>query len=215
MIGEKLIEVRGQDENWDEKTQHQARQTFALFNRFMSEECKIGGLASLRQNHLASFVIFLRAEIYKHYGKSSKDEFRTIKELRKIAESKKVALRGIVGETLNRHLGAVRQLIKSARAQGVWIDSAIDVAELRAQRSKVDRARDKRPVMPVIVMKSVFQKPAFTGCAEWNWPYEKGDKVYHRALYYGPMLLHYEGARREEICGLEVDDVVINNGPHP
>ena len=213
-IGEKLIAVRAKDENWDEKTQRQARQVYELLRRFMVEEYEFDGLASLCQTHLAAFVAFLRDEIYKHHGKSERDHGRSITELRRIAASKPKALQGVEGETLNRHLGFLSQLVHYARAQGIRIDPEIDITALRSRKKNGGRARNKRAKMPAAVTRRIYQAPPFTGCADWDRPYELGKQVYHRALYFGPMLLDYTGARREEICGLCIDDVVTV-GPIP
>jgi integrase len=59
----------------------------------------------------------------------------------------------------------------------------------------------------------IFQATPFTGCASWDQELEPGCAIYHRALYFVPLLLQYHGGRREEICGLEVDDVIA--GPIP
>src|SRR5690606_3370002 len=37
----------------------------------------------------------------------------------------------------------------------------------------------------------------------------------HRAEYFYPIIAHYSGARREEYCGLQIEDVILANGPHP
>ena len=37
-------------------------------------------------------------------------------------------------------------------------------------------------------------------------------KIFHCALYYVPILIYYTGCRREELCGLMVDDVIVDNG---
>jgi integrase len=208
--------VKAQDENWDPGTQDQARQTFALFNRFLAEVRKIKGFASLRQSDLASFVTFLRTEIYKFYGKSPRDETRTIAELREIAAAKDETLRGLVGATLNRHLGHIAQLARHARAQGIRIDRDLDFGDLRSRNKNGGRARDKRAKMPVNVTRRVFHAAPYVGCAAWDRPYEfkEGGFVYHRALYFEPMLLEYTGTRREETCGLCIDDVVTD-GPIP
>ena len=42
---------------------------------------------------------------------------------------------------------------------------------------------------------------------EWRRPVHARAPLYHRALYFATILLYYTGARREEICGLMVDDV--------
>jgi hypothetical protein len=77
-IGDELIRVRAKDERWDRKTQKQAGQLYALMDRFLVEACDIHGIAALTQQHLAKFVAFLRHDIYKFYGRSSKDAQRNI-----------------------------------------------------------------------------------------------------------------------------------------
>ena len=208
-VGERFIGVKAQDENWDPGTQDQARQTFALFNRYLAEERKIRGFASLRQSDLASFVTFLRTEIYKFYGKSPRDQTRTIVALREIAATKAETLRGLVGATLNRHLGHIAQLARHARAQGIRIDRDLDFGDLRAEKPKNTRNRDERKKMPLAVTQRVFHAAHFIGSAAWDRPYEfkEGGLVFHRALYFVPMLLEYTGTRREESCGLCVDDI--------
>ena len=214
-VGEKLIAVRAKDESWDAKTQKQARQIYKLTQRFMVEVHKLdGGLASLNQKHFASLVKFLRDEIYKHHGKSERDHNRSISELRKIASNKPKALRGLDGPTLNRHLGNLRQLLKHGQAQGIPIDREIEFVDLRSHKKNSGRARDKRPKMPVVVTTRVFHAPPSLGCLDWDSPYEPGDLVFHRALYFVPMMLEYTGTRREETCGLCVDDVYAE-GPIP
>ena len=170
-----------------------------MFNRFLAEERKINGFASLRQSDLASFVTFLRTEIYKFYGKSKRDETRTIAELKKIAAAKDQTLRGLVGGTLNRHLGHIAQLARYARAQGIRIDRDLDFGDLRAEKPKNTRDRDERKKMPLAVTQRVFHAAHFIGSAAWDRPYEfmEGGLVFHRALYFVPMLLEYTGTRRE------------------
>jgi len=211
-VGERLISVKKKDENWDTNTQDQARQTFDLLDRFLKQECKVEGLAQLRQQHASAFVDFLRNEIYKFYGKSPRDKTRTIAELRKIAADKPPATRGIVGGTLNRHIGNIEQLLGHARARGITVDRDIDLSGLRGRKPKNTRARDERPKMPTNVMKQVFAAPPYVGCADWDRPYDlqEGGPVFHRALYFVPMMLNYMGGRREEFCGLAIDDIVLD-----
>ena len=87
-VGEKLIKKNAKDQNWDKKLQKQNRQTYALLDRFLKEECELSDLAKLRQTHLSAFVYFLHQEIYVHYGKSLKDFDLTIEQLRAKAAEK-------------------------------------------------------------------------------------------------------------------------------
>jgi integrase len=65
----------------------------------------------------------------------------------------------------------------------------------------------------------LFKQPPFVNCAGWDRLSEEGPDgqslVYHGALYFIPMMIFYGGGRREEYCGLMVDDVIEDNGPYP
>ena len=207
-VGERFIGVKAQDENWDPGTQDQARQTFALFNRYLAEERKIKGFASLRQSDLASFVTFLRTEIYKFYGKSPRDQTRTIARSEKSQPPRHETLRGLVGATLNRHLGHIAQLARDARAQGIRIDRDLDFGDLRAEKPKNTRNRDERKKMPLAVTQRVFHAAHFIGSAAWDRPYE-----FRKGLCF---IGHYTLCRCcwsipardvKNSCGLCVDDI--------
>jgi hypothetical protein len=84
------------DNLWDEKTQRQAKSISNLFVKFVVQDQRM-----LRQEHVGRSVDFLRFEIYKHYGKSVRDEGLTIEQLREKGSSVEKSKRGISGETLN------------------------------------------------------------------------------------------------------------------
>ncbi len=215
-LGELLGRQRITKEHaWDEKTAKQASRLYDLFQRFMAEECDVGGLGALRQAHLARFINFLQFDIYTHYGKSVADESRTIAELRRIAKGKPEKERGVQPPTLNRHLTFLNQLLDYARGQGVRLDPDLSTTRLRARNSKDDRARNARPTLKKDTAARVFALPLFTGCKSWTEPFESGPEVFHRALYFVPMLLYYGGGRREEFCGLAPNDIIIDNGSIP
>lgn len=56
--------------------------------------------------------------------------------------------------------------------------------------------------------------PPFNNCADWNLLDRKGPlgatQIFHCALYFVPILIYYTGARREELCGAMVDDVILD-----
>jgi integrase len=213
VIGESLIRSKVADGHWDNKSEKQARSLFALLDRFFREETPVRGLAALRQEHLAAFVRFLKFDVYTFYGRSENDASRSIAELRDVAAKKSKQFRGVGGVTMNRHLTALGQLLTHARAQGVPIDRDLQVRDLRTTTKKV-RARNQRPKLPIEVAERIFHAAPFTGCAGWDQPLEPGDQIFHRALYFVALLLHYAGARREEICGLEIVDVIERPIPH-
>ncbi len=217
-FAEGVIAAKSKDELWDEKTQRQARSITDLLVRFLLQNQRVEDLNGVSQENLARFVDFLRHDIYTHYGRSSRDKRRTIAELREIAAQKSQNKRGIERDTLNRHLGFLSQIFSHAAIRGASGLDKIDLSKLRV-KGKSKRARDARPKLPLDKLKAVFNTPPFMGCAGWNRMTEAGTggtaAVFHCALYFVPVLIYYTGCRREELCGLMVDDVIVDNGKIP
>lgn len=211
-IGAKLIAEKRQDREWDDKTCRQAEFIFTLFGRFLREEHGLSDLAGLRQTHCDVFDGFLRA-LFKSVGKSPKDKDRSIRELRRISEAKKPDERGLESGTRNRHLTFLGQALVRARKAGIVIDPSVSLTEFRARKKK--RGRDQRPTPPSTALEIFFSLPVFTGCRTWDDIHTAGPELFHRAAYFGPMLAHYEGMRREEFCALSVEDIITSNGEHP
>ncbi|TXM96331.1 tyrosine-type recombinase/integrase [Methylobacterium sp. WL103] len=211
-IGVKLIAEKRQDGEWDDKTCRQAEFIFTLFGRFLREEHGLTDLAGLRQTHCDAFDGLLRA-LFKSVGKSPKDKHRSIRDLRRISEAKKPDERGLASGTRDRHLTFLGQALVRARKAGVAIDLSVSLTEFRARKKK--RGRDQRPTPPSTALETFFSLPVFTGCRAWNDMHTAGPELFHRAAYFGPMLAHYEGMRREEFCALSVEDVINSNGEHP
>ncbi len=214
-LGQTLEQQRKKAKNWSEKSGKQAVGLFALFDKYLAEQCGVTGLTELRQTHLARFINFLQFEIYKNYGKSAADHSRTISQLLKIAKTKKPEECGVEAPTLNRHLSFLKQLFVYAKGQGVVPPEPLETTPLRARQPEAERERNARPILKANAAERVFKSAPFTGCMSWEKPLIPGDATFHRALYYVPMLLWYQGGRREEFCGLTVDDVILDNGPIP
>jgi len=193
-FAERLSQQQAADGNWDEKTQRQAESISKLFVKFMVQDQRIHDLRLLTQEHVGRFVDFLRLDIYKHYGKSARDEQRTIEQLREKGRSVKQAKRGIDGDTLNRHLTFLGQDFDYAVARGVKNLEAIDLTKLRSKsRGKNKRARDERAKLPVDSAKAMFMTAPFSNCAGWDdmgkWGEKGGSQVFHCALYFVPILM--------------------------
>ena len=214
-----LIKKRLKEKRWTTKSKNQAEQILTLMTRFMKEERSIENMSNVRQKDMAAFNSFLETEIYKHHGKSEKDKHRSIAELRIIALSKPEDLRGLETGTLNRHLGFIDQLTEFSEAEGAELDPKLKVAKLRSVDTSDERDRDERLKLPLAKIENLFKQPPFVNCAGWDRLSEEGadgqSLVYHGALYFIPMMIFYGGGRREEYCGLMVEDVVEDNGPYP
>jgi integrase len=211
-LTETFVRRQLQDEHWDEKTARQARFIFALFARFMLEEVGITDLVTVRQSHLVRFDDFLRG-LHSNFGKSTQDPTRTIKEIQALAQLHVPEKGALQGATRNRHMTFLGQLIAFAKGRGSALDRDLSTTPFRARKNQ--RARDERPVPKLQDVTRLFHRPIFTGYAGWDDIDTPGDEFFHRAEYFCSILASYQGARREEYCGLSVDDVVIDNGPHP
>ena len=212
-VAQALENKRAQDNEWDDKTARQARFIFDLFGRYMEEVFGITELSALRQIHLADFDGFLRS-LHSNFGKSTKDTARSIAEIRIIAKDEVPKRGALQGPTRNRHLTFLGQLLRYASGGlGIAVDPALSTTAFRARRDK--RGRDQRPVPQRTDIQRLFESPVFTGYAHWDDIHTPGPEFFHRAEYYCTILAAYEGARREEYCGLAVDDVITDNGDIP
>lgn len=213
-----IVAGKSKDGLWDEKTQRQAESITHLLVRFLLQDQRIDDLNSVREENIARFVDFMRHDIYTHYGRSSRDKCRTIAELREVAAKKDQGQRGIERDTLNRHLGFLGQIFSYASVRGASALDKIDLSKLRV-KGKNKRARNARPKLDIDKLKAVFATPPFNNCAGWNRltepGVENGAVIFHCALYFVPILIYYTGCRREELCGLMVDDVIVDNGNVP
>lgn len=96
-------------------------------------------------------------------------------------------------------------------------DTVMDFAGAIPRTGKRDR-RDARPVWQTRHMKCIFSSPIYTG----NRGAKKRLKtdgislnVWHDAAYFAPMFWFYTLAAREEICGLEIQDIYSDHPiPH-
>ena len=162
-----VILNNARDGNWDDKTQRQARSISNLFVKFMLQDQHVQYIGALRQHHVGKFVDFLRSGIYKNYGKSGKDEGRSIAELRAIAQAHHESERGIAGDTINRHLTFLAQIFRHAVARGVDALAQIKLVDLRS-KGKKKRARDERAKLPFEKAAAIFRTPPFNNCAAWD-----------------------------------------------
>lgn len=213
VLGEAYQAKCSQDGDWNDKTCRQARFIFTLFARFMREVLAIEDLGAVEQNDLARFDTFLRG-LHNNFGKSTKkDPTRTIVEILALAEIEVPKHGAIQGPTRNRHLTFLNQLIDYARGQGLAIDPKLSTTPFRARRRV--RGRNQRPVPERSAVANLFHRPVFVGYAAWDDIDAPGTEFFHRAEYYCSILAAYEGARREEYCGLDVNDVITDNGAIP
>ncbi|MVT00591.1 hypothetical protein [Devosia marina] len=210
-LGPEFVKRQIENHSWDPNTADQAGATFNLFARLMREERGITRFVDLRQADLEHFNAHLLS-IHKYYGKSSRERNCSIAELRAVAATKTDAERGLSIGTRTRHFGFLSGLFEMAK-ETEDLDPRLRPAAFTGKK-KV-RARDQRSIPKPDAMAKFFESPVFVGCRSEDEFDEPGPLVFHRAAYFGPMLAHYQGMRREEFCGPAVNDIVLDNGEHP
>ena len=202
--GEKFIadlEYKGDTEN----PKHR-RNTYRLFSLLLIEH-KIFDLTEIHQTHFAAYK-----EMFKgfptSYGQSSQKQ--TLENLRLRGQQVPEKKRGIVAKTLNRHFSDLSQLLGFISSHGGTIAKNLEPNKL--QTKKVKRDRGKRKAFDFNELKDLFSLGCFTGCAGWKKaePFQTGAYIFHRGLYFATLMLCYSGARREEVCGLEIADLFFD-----
>lgn len=192
-------------EEWTEKTASQFLSICDLFARFTSQELKLDSLAGLESQHLLAFNRFLLHDIAKSYGKSPSDLTATIAQLRSKASTMQRSQLGLLAGTRARHYTFLDQLLGCARMEGLRIDPQLKFSDYKPKAS--GRAREQREIPKQTKIAELFNGRVFHGCRSWERPFEPGGWIYHRAAYFGPLFAYYQGMRREEFCGLAVEDI--------
>jgi integrase len=181
-------------EGIEEKTLHQYESFASLFTRLTG----VTDVCLIRQSHASAF----RADLYKlpkSWGKSPKDATATRDEIMARASSLSPDKVGLSVGTINRHLEHLNQIIGWASDEGIAVDPKLKPAKLR--RKETTRSRDKRDAFTENDIRRFFQHEI------WKEPDQTCD-----GNFWGPVLGAYTGARRGEIAGLAVSDIVEIEG---
>lgn len=110
--------------------------------------------------------------------------------------------------TTNRHWGFLRQLTD-------WFAEYRPLAKLDYSAFLIDDdrdARDQRDAYTAEQGEALFRLPPWTGCKSLHRRMQPGTLVVHDAYFFVPLIAWYAGLRRDEICGLELADVVCEEG---
>ncbi len=110
--------------------------------------------------------------------------------------------------TTNRHWGCLRQLTD-------WFRDYQPLAKLDYGAFIVKDGRNQRSLRSAYTTaqgEELFSLPPWTGAKSHLKRMEPGDLLAHDAWYWVPMIAWYSGMRRDEICGMEVSDVVEEDG---
>jgi hypothetical protein len=200
VLTERLIEEKAVLEEWRQKTQDQVRSVSALFVKMLGTD----DVARISQSAVADYRSLL-LRLPKTYGKNPSDFGRSLEDILKEAKKLPKEKVGRKGTTLNRHLTQLKAVIEYIETSGNSIGDYRSVEKLRAKTET--RARDARAVFTADNIRGFFQTAPWTGCAGETDRLKQGPVIIHDALYWVPILAKSTLGRREEICGLDVDDV--------
>lgn len=217
---------------WTSKT----REQFRLPAQFLEEVMEGRPLAQVTHDDLVTLNHCFQNLHGATFRKSKRQREMTILEIvaeyaAKVAEDKKAAEReakrnsdgtdvaeakhylteddlGLNPITTNRHWGFLRQLTD-------WFSRHQPLAELDYGAFFVKDGRNQRSLRSAYTTaqgEELFSLPPWTGAKSHLKRMEPGDLLVHDAWYWVPLIAWYSGMRRDEICGMQVGDVVEEDG---
>lgn len=204
-LTDKMISEKAALGEWNAKTQRQVRSVIATFVEMIGDD----HVRSLSQSRVAEYRSLLLA-LPRSYGKGQHDKDTPLAVWLERAKGLKKEQKGRAAGTLNRHLSQLQEVLVYIAAQGNKIPDFTGVSNLRAKQS--GRPRDQRNPFSPEDLVAIFRQPPWTGCASFNDCMMSGSEIYHDATSIVPYLARYTLARREEICGLDVEDVLEESG---
>lgn len=115
---------------------------------------------------------------------------------------------GLGLSTTNRHWGFLRQLT-------TWFEKhhTLSALDYSAFIESDDRnARDQRDAYTEEQGRMLFSLPPWTGSKSLARRMQPGNVLVHSAWYFVPLIGWYTGMRRDEICGLKLEDIELDDG---
>ncbi len=200
-LTERLISEKAKLGEWRAKTQDQVRSAVQLFVKMLGGD----DVALITQARIADYRTLL-LNLPKSYGKRPDDFDRPLEELLEQAKTLPPEKVGRQGSTLNRYLTQLKAVIEYIEGTGIEFGDYKGMQRLRARTEM--RARDERAPFSPADVRGFFAQPPWKGCRGERSRFEPGSIIIHDALYWVPLLAKETLARREELCGLDVDDVV-------
>lgn len=193
--GEKVIL-----KDWRENMAKQHVNIAKLFVRFIGHDQP----QMVRQVDISRFRSLLY-KLPKNHGKSPKDHKMSIADLVARAEGLPPDKVGMSMSTINRYMTQVNNIADICKHAGYPFHDYEGVSGLRA-RKKSD-PRGERGKFDFAELKAIFSLPVWAGSVDEERRFEPGESVFHDAAYWVPLLSIYNGARREENCGLLLSEI--------
>lgn len=206
-VCERSIRRAQADGRMDDKTALGRRMSVKLFMVITGQQL----VTDVEQHHLRIFMNALKT-LPANFLKSESDRTMTYPEVSARASTLPDDKLGRSAGTSNKHLDTIGAIIKYARVQDkIEVDRDIDPSSLRVTEHV--RSRNKRTAFERKDVIKLFKHPIWTGCKGQGRRHDTGDAIVKDGLYWVPLIIHYTGARIEEIAGLPVS-AIIQEGEH-
>lgn len=118
------------------------------------------------------------------------------------------------GRTMNKDLAYLSTFTTAMETAGYWQAGAIKPLKCSHTVTVKQKSKAKSPWTPAHLGK-MFESPIHTGNGGSKRRLKPGSAVYHDAAYWVLALAWFTGARREEICGLLIANIVIEGTTTP
>ncbi|WP_203227977.1 hypothetical protein [Roseovarius dicentrarchi] len=206
-VCERSIRRAQADGRMDDKTALGRRMSVKLFIFITDQQL----VTRVEQHHIRIFMNALKS-LPANFLKSESDRSLTYPEVAARASTLSDDKLGRSAGTSNRHLDTIGAIVKYARVQDkIDVDRDIDTSSLRVPENT--RSRNKRVAFKHQDVLKLFRHPIWTGCKGKERRHAKGNNVIQDGLYWVPLIIHYTGARFEEIAGMPVS-AIIQEGEH-
>lgn len=174
----------------NETTAKGFRTSIALF----CEICRISDAEEITQDRLMEFCETLE-RIPPNYRRGAMGRATPIYAIIEKAE-RDGAETGLSAKTVNKQLEALQKLIRHANTKINLPPLEVSILRVRDEVS----AKEKRMPFTLDEIRKLFAQPGLNLSSERN------------ALFWNAHLAAYTGARREELAGLETEDITEQNG---
>lgn len=188
---EKIITSDLRRNRVNEATSRGFRTSVGLF----CEICRITDVEEITQGKIEEFCAALDL-LPPDYRRGAKGRATPIWDIIEKAKADGVET-GLSSKTVNKQLEAIQKLLRHARAHGIDLPQ-MEVSILRVKDD--ESVKEKRYPFTQDEIKRLFEQPGL------NLSSERG------ALFWNAHLAAYTGARREEIAGLDRDDITEKDG---
>ncbi len=203
----KAVAKSGKSPNTAERHARQRRRVMEQFVELTGKQT----VAAIKSEDLSHYVACL-SRLPKIYNKSAKDRSITLEMLMERGDDMPPDQVGLSPATVNRNISFLSGMLRKARKDGI---RPAEVLELDLYRQKeTTQARDQRPPFTTEDVHKLFQHPTFRGRQSAARPHNPGNEIEKDALYWAPFIAASSGARREEICGMRLEEVHLD-GPVP